>query len=573
LRALGCRVAEAPGRLAACAELDGGRTLEIDCELDWPGPVDAPLGDEALIQAACGLMHVHGRRHGRPRALHVDYAATSAGVLAASGVLAAMIGAARGMPVATVRTSVAGAALLLVSQYLAAATADDEEWAESLLAGGPPFASADGVRFEIETLRAEPWVRFWTSLDADTAALRSGWPRFEQRFATATCALSDELHAATARKPFDELARLAEQACVSIMPLSDAAIGRAARADAGLADRPPWELTPLSAAQAAPAGVGGAVLPLDGLVVVEATRRLQGPLAGHVLALLGAHVVHIEPPGGDPLRGAPPMAGDTSARFLALNRLKERVEADITTPAGRTAVRELVSDADVFVHNWAPGKARELALDAPDLDAVRPGLVYAYASAWGPKLGSSPGLGTDFMVQALSGLGAALAPGEPPVASLMTLTDLLGGLVCAEGVLGALLARLRTGAGQRVDSSLLSAATVLLEPSRAPGRVTALHEPLAASDGHIALSSRAAGDPERAARVLGLEPEPDDAAAVVASVADRPARDTLERLRDGGVDAIDVCTDLTSLAADPRFAAALERRDCVFTRPPWTFSA
>jgi crotonobetainyl-CoA:carnitine CoA-transferase CaiB-like acyl-CoA transferase len=575
----------------------GGRatgSIGAGCAIDWSGPVDAPLHDEVAVQAACGLMHVHGRRFGAPRALHVEYAGASAGVLAATGLLAALVARRRGLELTTVETSVAQAGLLVVAQYLAAATADDDEWTETLLPGGPPFVSADGVRFELEALRAEVWVAFWTLLDADRAALRGGWRAFEQRFATGTCPLPADLFAATRRRSFDELTRLATVAGISIVALRDGAAGRAARAEAGTAGRPPCQITSLSsvAATAAPAATASTKLPLEGLVVIEATRRLQGPLAGHILSLLGAAVTHVEPPGGDPLRGAPPLAGGTSARFLALNRLKGRVEADITTPAGRRTVRELVASADVFVHNWAPGKAAQLELDAADLEAISPGLVYAYASAWGTRLGAGPGLGTDYMVQAYSGLGAALRPGKSPIGSLMTLTDILGGLVCAEGVLGGLLARLTTGHGQRVDSSLLSAATVLLEPCHAqagperyaqagdperdspqPGSEP-LREPLATADGYVALSRPTRARPREVATALGLALGDLRAipGAIVDAVAGERTQTAIDSLRAAGLDATEVCTDLAELAADARFAPALERGACTLPRPPWTFS-
>jgi crotonobetainyl-CoA:carnitine CoA-transferase CaiB-like acyl-CoA transferase len=219
------------------------------------------------------------------------------------------------------------------------------------------------------------------------------------------------------------------------------------------------------------------------------------------------------------MRGIPPIDGDCSARFRALNRGKEVAEVDIKSPAGRGAVRDLVATADVFLHNWAPGRAQRLRLDAEHLAAVNQRLIYAWASGWGDALGPEPPLGTDFMVQAHSGLGAMVRPaGEPPAPSLMTLTDVLGGLICAQGVLGALLARFGSGQGQRVDSSLLSAAMLLRGTEALP-----------------------AGAPAGAA------------GAVTASVLP--------------------CTDLSAMAADRRFAAALCRDGAVYPRSPWRFSA
>ncbi|NEE53593.1 CoA transferase, partial [Streptomyces sp. SID8455] len=91
--------------------------------------------------------------------------------------------------------------------------------------------------------------------------------------------------------------------------------------------------------------------PLTGLTVVESTRHVQGPLATSVLRALGARVIRIEQPGGDPSRGAAPLAGGVSARFAVLNAGKEVRETDIRTAAGRRAVAETVAEADVFLHS------------------------------------------------------------------------------------------------------------------------------------------------------------------------------------------------------------------------------
>lgn len=531
LEVLGCRsvippehrTSGSPGSTAGYLELHrvaDGWPSPVRCGIDWAGPVDLPVQDEAGVQAACGIMQVHGRRSGAPAALCIDYASATAGVLAAQGVLAVLLAQQRGMNLRQVTTSVTEAALLAVSQYLAAATASDE-WSEPHLPGGPPFTSADGVRFEIEALDAEGWWRFWTSLGADPVAVARGWRPFQHRYATATCPLPHDLHQAAAARSFAAVSVAATDASISVLQVVSDMTSHSSRNHSRdrvecTADPPPWRITPLrgsapAALSPGPGQIGS--LPLAGLVVVESCRRVQGPLAGHLLRLLGAQVTRIEPPGGDPLRGVPPMAGDCSARFLALNRGKQVVELDLKSAPGRRAVRELVADADVFLHNWAPGKADQWDLDTEQLCEVRPGLVYAWASGWGEALGPAPPLGTDFLVQAHSGLAALVVPdGEPPAPSLMTLTDVLGGAICAQGVLAGLLARARTGRGQRVDSSLLSAAAVLLPHSSRP----------------------------------------------------RPSQQVRAE--------IPVCTDLARLATDPRFAAAVQYDGTTLPRPPWEFS-
>ncbi|MYS94705.1 MULTISPECIES: CoA transferase [Streptomyces] len=543
-------------------------TATVGWEIDWQGPLSVPLADERAVQAACGIMHVHGRVAGRPAPLAVDYASTVAGVLAAQGVCAALLARAAGADVTRVRTSVGQAALLALAQYLAAATADGDDPEDGLartgeeLVTGCPFVSADGVRFELEALDAERWLDFWRLLGADRADTGRGWRSFQQRFATATCALPPALSATVRRASFTAVRSAADRSGAAVLPVR--------RDPLPPTVTPPWTLTPFPE----PGGTAidracTAAAPLEGLRVVESARRVQGPMAGHVLRLLGADVLRIEPPGGDPMRGIPPMAGTCSARFSALSAGKPVMEIDFTTDAGRRAVRELVSEADVFLHNWAPGKAARLGLDAEDLRAARPGLVYAWASGWGDALGPEPPVGTDYLVQAHSGLAAAVRPAdEPPAPSLMTLTDVLGGLTCAHGVLAALLARLRTGRGGRVDSSLYSAAALVPRGRRRPA---ALDRPLRTRDGYISLGPQARERPERLARALGLGASA-GADAVASRARTRSTADWLPDLAAAGVAATPVCTSLADLARDPRFAPALTVGEYAAPLAPWEFS-
>ncbi|MET9816107.1 CoA transferase [Streptomyces sp. NPDC006355] len=572
--------AEAPATTPVAARVaahlldlvDDPATATVGRHIDWQGPLPLPLADEHAVQAACGIMHVHGRAAGHPAPLAVDYASTVAGVLAAQGVCAVLLARAAGAGLSQVRTSVSQAALLALAQYLAAATADgddpqDGRPEEVLLPGGCPFVSADGVRFELEALDAERWLGFWQTLGADRAETGRGWRSFQQRFATATCPLPPGLAATARRASFAAVRAAADRSGAAVLPVRDDPLPPTAT--------PPWTLTPFPAPGAPTGGRARAAdthrtagAPLAGLRVVESARRVQGPMAGHILRLLGADVVRIEPPGGDPMRGIPPLAGTCSARFSALNAGKTVQEADFTTPAGRRAVRVLVSEADVFLHNWAPGKAARLGLDAEDLRAARPGLVYAWASGWGDALGPAQPVGTDYLVQAHSGLAAAVRPAdEPPAPSLMTLTDVLGGLVCAQGVLAALVARLRTGRGCRVDSSLYSAAALVPRGRRrgATGR------PLPTSDGYLWPGPQARERPHRLARALGLGAGA-DADAIASRARTLPTALWLPRLAAAGVPATPVCTGLDDLARDPAFAPALTVGEYAAPLAPWEFS-
>ncbi|MFF3325552.1 CoA transferase [Streptomyces sp. NPDC002889] len=522
----------------------------------WADPTSG-ITDEATVQAGTGIMAVHGRRDGEPRGLAVDYAATATAVLTVQGLLAGLVGQARGASATRVATSAGRAGLLAVSQYLAATGADEGE-ATELAAGGPPFTAADGTLFELETLDPGAWAAFWRALDAPADAIRAGWRPFQFRYATACAPFPQVLHATTRARSWQRIRQAASASGAEVCPLRTLA-ERAAEHDGGAA----WSLTSHTFGPRPPAPPPAAARPLAGLTVLEAGRRIQAPLAAHLLGRLGADVIRIEPPGGDPLRGMPPACSGVSARWLALNRGKKAVEVDIKSSQGRRRVRELAAGADVFLHNWAPGKAAQLGLDRDALAEVNPGLVYAYTSGWAGRMADAP-MGTDFMVQARTGVGEAARPAdEPPAPSLMTLLDVMGGLLGTEAVLAGLLLRERTGRGVRVDSSLLGAADVLTAPAlrrAAAGadarRPAGFRRPLRTADGWIAPADICA------------------AAAGAYDLRNMPTAEALTLLGEHGLTATAVTTDLADLHNDPRFAGSISRdaHGAPAVPDPWSFT-
>ncbi|THA34663.1 CoA transferase [Streptomyces sp. A1547] len=528
-----------------------------DASLSWAAHPAGGMTDEATVQAATGIMSVHGRRDGAPRGLAVDYAATATGVLAVQGLLAGLLAQARGGVAGRVDTSADRAGLLAVSQYLAAAGADEGEAAETA-PGGPPFTSADGVLFELETLDPGAWAAFWRVLEAPFEAIRAGWRPFQFRYATACAPFPRALHTTARRHIWQRIGAAAATAGAEVCRLRTLA-ERAAEHDGAA----PWSLAPYGSGHRPLAAPPAAARPLAGLTVLEAGRRIQAPLAAHLLRLLGADVVRIEPPGGDPLRGMPPACSGISARWLALNRGKQAVEVDIKSPADRRRLREMAAGADVFLHNWAPGKAAALGLDSADLAAVNPALVYAYTGGWAGRIPGAP-MGTDFMVQARTGVGEAARPqDEPPAPSLMTLLDVLGGLMGTEAVLAGLLLRERTGAGVRVDSSLLGAADTLTAPAlrRArrgadPRRPAGFRRPLRTADGWIAPTDTCSP------------------AAAAYDLRELPTVEALAQLRSHGLSATAVTTDPADLLHhDPRFTGSISRdaHGAPAVPDPWSF--
>ncbi|MDQ6605272.1 MAG: CoA transferase [Actinomycetota bacterium] len=578
LAPLGARAAEGSREGESLLDWDG-HALGVD--LSWYGPAlvgDRP-GSEAAVQAMSGMMLVHGRDAGGPRRLGLEVASVTAGMLAAQAALAAAIGRDRGVPIATVATSALEAALLLLSHRVAAATTGSE-WVPVPPgpAPGPPFRSADGHWFEIETLDASVWRAYWERLGAGDADLQRAWRLFRPRYFRGTCTLPPGLHEATRAHSLADLAAAAGACGVSLSAVRSY--------DEVLADPGFSAGHPLVQALREPSGAGGAAavvsageagLPLAGLRVIEASTRLQGPLAGRLLQTLGAHVVRVEPPGGDLSRSIPPAVGEDGTFFLSFNRGKEPVELDLARPQDRAELAELIAGADVFLHNWRPDKAAEWGLEADDLAAVNPTLVYAHGSGWGELPGVSQMVGTDFLVQAYAGVGAGITPeGRPPLPSRFLLTDYMGALSTCEAALFGLYLRGRTGRGQRVGGSLFAGAMALqahvleaLSGDQESGRRrrgrpvwTPLDHPLATADGILVLSVQDEEALHRLCLTCDVEPTSSAPEVTEALIAQRISggvtADWVQRIAAAGVPCAAACTDLAALPADPRLTPLFE---------------
>lgn len=598
---------------------------EVDWGVSWFGPgrlSPGRRGSEGVVQAMSGLMTVHGRDDGRPLPIALPVASVAAGLLAAQGALASLIGQARGRSARAVRTSVLQAGLLLCSHYIAAATSGQDPWpAPPAPAPGPPFRSLDGHWFEIETLDPEAWRAFWHRLGAGDADLGRAWARFRQRYFVGACSLPPGLGEAVAACGLAELRGVAASCGVSLCPLRsyDEVLGDIGPRDAhplvlplvggAPEDGAPEDGTPGWPEPGRPAGDRGVAarfelarvpggtpcgtfgMPLEGLTVVEATTRMQGPLAGLLLGMLGARVIKVEPAGGDIGRMMAPLAGDNGTFFSCWNRGKETVEVDLASSSGRRALVELVSGADAFLHNWRPGRAQEWSLGPEALARRRPGLVYVQASGWGPRPESDHLLGTDFLVQAFSGMGDGLRPhGEPPRTSRVLLADFMGALVTCEGVLAGLYLRERDGVGQVVGTSLLAGAATLQaevlegirreeECGRRRGRPLwgPLEVPVATADGALVIGHLDDVALARACEVCGITFDLAVAERAVAerAVAERVgagrAADWEERLAAAGLPAAAVRTDLAGLPGDPSLAGLFEPLggSCWVPASPW----
>lgn len=200
---------------------------------------------------------------------------------------------------------------------------------------------------------------------------------------------------------------------------------------------------------------------LDGISVLEFANYVSGPYAGMMLADLGAEVIKIEPPGGgDPFRGWG--AADYSATFGSVNRNKKSVILDLKSEKGRAAALALASRADVLIENYRAGAMARLGLDYETLKHVNPRLIYLSITGFGSTGPYAERAGYDTVGQAMSGLLSVLTNLSKPEPMGISLSDHLTGMMAAYGVLGALMARERTGRGQRVETSLLAATIAFL---------------------------------------------------------------------------------------------------------------
>ena len=196
---------------------------------------------------------------------------------------------------------------------------------------------------------------------------------------------------------------------------------------------------------------------LNDVTVIECATFVTGPYATALLADLGARVIKIEsPPDGDPYRYFAPDPC-YSFNFAHLNRNKESLVLDLKTPEGKDICLELLKKADVVVENFRPGTAERLGIGYDMLRGLNPKLIYCSISAFGQSGPYADKPGFDTLGQAMSGLLSLLSdPGEPKVMG-MAVSDYVTGISAAYGILGALMARQKSGAGCRVETSLLRA--------------------------------------------------------------------------------------------------------------------
>ena len=200
-------------------------------------------------------------------------------------------------------------------------------------------------------------------------------------------------------------------------------------------------------------------LPLEGVKVLDLTNVQAGPYCTMVLGDLGAEVVKIEDfPEGDASRRFDPKINDESYCFAVLNRNKKSVALDIKAPRGKDVLMKLAAAADIVTENFRPGVVTKLGIDYAAMCRVNPALIYASMSGFGQTGPYGRKGGFDIIAQGMSGI--MTMTGEPdgrPAKVGIAMNDIASGVTCLYGILGAYIARLRTGKGQYLETSLLEA--------------------------------------------------------------------------------------------------------------------
>ncbi|HUL59251.1 MAG TPA: CaiB/BaiF CoA-transferase family protein [Anaeromyxobacteraceae bacterium] len=205
-------------------------------------------------------------------------------------------------------------------------------------------------------------------------------------------------------------------------------------------------------------------LPLSGLRVLDLSRLLPGPFATLVLADLGADVVKVEEPsGGDWVRSLPPLVGEASGAFHALNRNKRSIGLNVRRPEGAAALRRLARRADVVVESFRPGVMERLGVGYDALRAENPRMVLCSISGYGQDGPYRLRAGHDLDYCATAGVLALNGPSERPVPLGIQAADVAGGAWPAvAGILAALVRRVATGEGAHVDVSMTEGVLALL---------------------------------------------------------------------------------------------------------------
>ncbi|MFK7942539.1 MAG: CaiB/BaiF CoA transferase family protein [Paracoccaceae bacterium] len=259
--------------------------------------------------------------------------------------------------------------------------------------------------------------------------------------------------------------------------------------------------------------------PLQGVKVIELAHVMAGPVAGLMLADMGADVIKVEKPMGDDTRHSAPYIGDEAASYMMMNRNKRGIVLNLKDPEHAAALREMIRTADVVLENYRKGTMEKLGLGYDVLKADNPGLIYGSISGFGRTGPYADRAGFDLVAQGMSGLMSVTGegPGRPPCKVGPPISDITAGILLAMGVSAALARRRETGEGQLVETSLFEAAithtywqsAIAFATGEDPGPMGSAHplnapyQAIRTADGYINLGAANQRNWERLVDLIG----------------------------------------------------------------------
>ncbi len=246
------------------------------------------------------------------------------------------------------------------------------------------------------------------------------------------------------------------------------------------------------------------IQPLAETRVLDLSQNLAGPYAAQILADLGADVIKVDPPGGDPARDwGPPFIGGQSPLFQAANRNKRSICLDLKNPTDRAILHRMAGACDVFLQAFRGGVPERLGVDHETIRSLNPSVIYASVTAFGAEGPLRHDPGYDPLLQARAGLMSVTGdPQGPPARVGASVVDLGTGMWTAIGILGALRERDLSGKGSHVETSLLDTSlawmsyhlTSYLATGTVPGRhgtsigMIAPYQAFPSSDGEVMIA-------------------------------------------------------------------------------------
>jgi CoA:oxalate CoA-transferase len=205
--------------------------------------------------------------------------------------------------------------------------------------------------------------------------------------------------------------------------------------------------------------------PLAGIKVVDLSRFIAGPYCTMKLGDMGAEVIKVETPGkGDDSRAlGPPFLAGESAYYLSFNRSKKSIALNLREEKAKTILRQLISEADVFVENFRIGVTEKMGLTYEEVKKIKEDIIYCSITGYGHNSPYREKPSFDVMIQGEAGLMSITGfPDGPPQRLGVAIADVLGGFHAVEGILLALLVRQKTGQGQFVDVALMDSIIAIL---------------------------------------------------------------------------------------------------------------